>query len=105
VRTRLPTLPADWAQKFHTWRMDWDEKAIKLFLDEVKVNEQDLSKTVNTGGRGAGVNPFVDRPIYLLLNQAIGGQNGGAFSKTEFPIYFCIDYVRVWQKPPATEPK
>ena len=105
VRTRLGTLPADWAQKFHTWRMDWDEKAIKLFLDEVKVNEQDLSKTVNTGGRGAGVNPFIDRPIYVLLNQAIGGQSGGDYSKTEFPIYFYIDYVRVWQKPPATQPK
>jgi len=100
VKTRLPTLPVDWARKFHTWRMDWDEKAIKLFLDDVKVNEQDLSKTVNTGGRGAGVNPFIDRPIYLLLNQAIGGQSGGDYSKAEFPIYFYIDYVRVWQKPP-----
>jgi len=105
VRTRLPTLPANWPQNFHTWRMDWDEHAIKLFLDDMKVNEQDLSKTVNTGGRGTGVNPFLDRPIYLLLNQAIGGQNGGDYSKTEFPIYFYIDYVRVWQKTPATQPK
>jgi len=64
-----------------------------------------LNKTVNTGGRGTGVNPFLDRPIYLLLNQAIGGQNGGDYSKTEFPIYFYIDYVRVWQKTPATQPK
>jgi beta-glucanase (GH16 family) len=105
VRTPLKNLPADWATKFHTWRMDWDEKAIQLFLDDVRVNEQDLRKTVNTGGRGAGTNPFIDKQVYILLNQAIGGQSGGDYSGTEFPVHFYVDYVRVWQKGSATKPE
>jgi beta-glucanase (GH16 family) len=103
VTTQMSTLPPDWAQQFHAWRMDWDEKAIKLFLDDKLINEQDLTKTVNTAGRGNGVNPFINRPVYLLLNQAIGGQNGGDPGNTEFPVKFHVDYVRVWQKPAATK--
>jgi hypothetical protein len=82
--------------------MDWDEKSIKLFLDDKQVNEQDLSKTINTSrGRGAPENPFVVGPLYLILNQAIGGQAGGDPSHTEFPVRFVVDYVRVWQKQDA----
>lgn len=103
VKTQMSTLPPDWAQQYHTWRMDWDEKAIKLFLDDKLVNEQDLSKSVNTAGRSNGINPFINRPVYILLNQAIGGQNGGDPSNTEFPVKFLVDYVRVWQKTPATK--
>ena len=111
VRTRTNGLPADWSEKFHTWRMDWDENSIKLFLDDVQVNSQDLSKTINSppqtgrvgrGGGGRGLpalsNPF-HGPAYILLNQAIGGQQGGDPSGTAFPIRFLIDYVRVWQTP------
>lgn len=100
VRTQLRTLPMGWADGFHTWRMDWDEKAIKLFLDEKQVNEQDLGKALNTNpGRGAPQSPFTTAPAYILLNQAIGGQNGGDPTNTQFPIKFYVDYVRVWQKP------
>ncbi len=101
VRKPLNGFSKDFSDTFHVWRMDWDESSIKLFLDDVKVNEQDLSRTVNSGGRANGVNPFVDRPVYLILNQAIGGQNGGDYSQTKFPVYFYIDYVRVWQKTAA----
>jgi hypothetical protein len=102
VRQPLKSLPANWSDQFHTWRMDWDAMSIKLFLDDKQVNEQDLSKTINTSpGRGAPENPFVEGGAYLILNQAIGGQNGGNSSKTEFPVRFLVDYVRVWQKPAA----
>ena len=103
-RTALAKLPADFSSDFHTWRMDWDAASIKLFLDDNLVNQQDLARTVNAGrGPLAGQNPFVDKPEYLLLNQAIGGQNGGDYSQTGFPIRYYIDYVRVYQKPsPAT---
>jgi beta-glucanase (GH16 family) len=100
VRLPLRSLAANWSDQFHTWRMDWDSKSIKLFLDDKQVNEQDLSKTINTSlGRGAPENPFVGGGAYLILNQAIGGQSGGDSSHTEFPVRFLVDYVRVWQKP------
>ncbi len=101
-RTPLQSLPSNWSNEFHTWRMDWDAQSIKLFLDDKQVNEQDLTKTINTStGRGAPQNPFIAAPAYILLNQAIGGQNGGDPANTEFPVKFIVDYVRVWQKPAA----
>jgi hypothetical protein len=34
----------------------------------------------------------------MLLDFAIGGQNGGEPSQTTFPKKFEVDYVRVYQK-------
>jgi beta-glucanase (GH16 family) len=87
----------DWAKQFHTWRMDWDEKSIKLYVDDRLLNETDLTKTIN--GNDGKTNPF-HQSHYILLNLAIGGQNGGDPSKTEFPSRFEVDYVRVYQKIP-----
>lgn len=87
---------ADWASKFHTWRMDWDETSIKLYLDDELLNEIPLSKTVN-GSLGKHTNPFM-QPHYLLLNLAVGGINGGTPDVAAFPMKYEIDYVRVYQK-------
>lgn len=37
----------DWADKFHVWRMDWDENNIKIYLDERLLNDIPLSTTTN----------------------------------------------------------
>lgn len=87
-----------WAQKFHVWRMDWDKDRIRLFVDGQLLNETLLKDTVN--GDAEGRNPF-RQPHFLLLNLAVGGQNGGDPSHTTFPARFLIDYVRVYQKPPG----
>ena len=86
----------DWASKFHIWRMDWDEEAIKLYLDDELLNEIPLSTTRN-GSIGKGTNPFT-KPQYLLLNLAIGGINGGPIDEAALPMKYEIDYVRVYQK-------
>jgi beta-glucanase (GH16 family) len=85
-----------WDEKFHIWRMDWDEKAIKLYLDNELLNTIDLTKTLNPKGQKIR-NPFHQKH-YLLLNLAIGGNAGGDPSKTEFPSKYEIDYVRVYQQ-------
>jgi beta-glucanase (GH16 family) len=85
----------EWASKFHTWRMDWDENAISLFVDDVLLNKVELSKLVNKDG--SGINPF-KQPHYMLLDLAIGGMNGGEVGDTKFPNRFEVDYVRVYQK-------
>ncbi|WP_163717679.1 glycoside hydrolase family 16 protein [Mangrovibacterium lignilyticum] len=83
----------DWASKFHTWSMMWDNNYIRLYLDGDLLNEVDLSKTRNADER----NPFVgSQKFYLLLNLAIGS-NGGIPDDPEFPITFEIDYARVYQ--------
>lgn len=86
----------DWASKFHIWRMDWDETAIKLYLDDELLNEIPLSETIN-GSLGNFANPF-KQPHYLLLNLAIGGINGGDPDVSAFPMKYEIDYFRVYQK-------
>ncbi|NDV60645.1 family 43 glycosylhydrolase [Bacteroides sp. 519] len=86
----------EWASKFHIWRMDWDETAIRLYLDDELINETLLSETIN-GSIGQGTNPF-RQPHYLLLNLAIGGQHGGDPDVNAFPMKYEIDYVRVYQK-------
>lgn len=85
----------DWDQRFHVWRMDWDESAIRLYLDDELLNEVPLSTTVN-GRIGNHANPF-HRPQYILLNLALGGDNGGTIDDTAFPMRYEIDYVRVYQ--------
>lgn len=87
----------DWSKKFHVWRMDWDEKAIRLYVDDELLNEVSLSETVNRDG--SGFNPF-HQPHYLMLNLAIGGDNGGDPTGTRFPTRFEVDYVRVYQRAP-----
>ncbi|WP_153798698.1 glycoside hydrolase family 16 protein [Foetidibacter luteolus] len=86
-----------WASQFHTWRMDWDEKAISLYVDDQLLNHVPLDSLVNRDG--SGVNPF-KQPHYMLLDFAIGGMNGGDPSGTAFPNRFEVDYVRVYEKQP-----
>jgi beta-glucanase (GH16 family) len=81
----------DWSRKFHTWRMDWDSTAIKLFLDDTLLQTTMLDRTINPDG----TNGFL-QPHYILLSNALGVY-GGDPSKSEFPIRFEIDYVRVYQ--------
>ena len=85
----------DWSGKFHIWRMDWDADSIKLYVDDMLLNEVDLSKTINKDEQGK--NPF-HQPHYIILNLAIGGKAGGDPSNTKFPAKFEVDYVRIYQK-------
>jgi beta-glucanase (GH16 family) len=84
-----------WASVFHVWRMDWTADFIALYVDDGLLNKVPLDSLVNKDG--SGTNPF-KQPHYMLLNLAIGGQNGGDPSHTIFPQKFEIDYVRVYQQ-------
>lgn len=86
----------DWDGQYHVWRMDWDSRRIRLYLDNRLLNTIDLRKTVN-GTDSGPKNPF-RQPHYIILNLAIGGTAGGDPSKTRFPTRYEIDYVRVFQK-------
>ena len=86
-----------WGDKFHIWRMDWDKEAIRIYLDDELLNEIPLSKTINEGTRAAGFNPFTQEQ-YILLNLAMGGDNGGPIEDSALPMRYEVDYVRVYQK-------
>ena len=85
---------AAWSNEFHVWTMEWDEKKIDLRLDGELRNHLELVSADNAD-RG---NPF-HRPVYVILNQAIGA-NGGDPAPTGFPVRFEVDWVRVYQHTP-----
>jgi beta-glucanase (GH16 family) len=84
-----------WADQFHTWRMDWTEEFIALYIDDQLLNKVTMDKLVNKDG--SGFHPF-KQPHYMLLDLAMGGMNGGDHTGTTFPQKFEVDYVRVYQK-------
>lgn len=76
-------------QRDESWQLVWHDE-----FDGTGV--VDLHTTIN-GKIGNGSNPF-HQPQYILLNLAIGGQNGGHIQPDAFPMRYEIDYVRVYQK-------
>lgn len=94
--THFTDRDAQWADKFHVWRMDWNEQSIRLYLDDELLNEISQAEAVN-GKLGNGEQPF-KKPQYLLLNLALGGDNGGEIDDSALPMKYFIDYVRVYQK-------
>ena len=89
---------AAWADKFHIWRMDWTPRSIRIYLDDELMNEISM-RDVKNGSIGEGINPFM-RPQYILLNLALGGDNGGEIDDKAMPMRYEIDYVRVYQQQP-----
>jgi beta-glucanase (GH16 family) len=82
---------SEWAKKFHIWRMDWTADSIWLYLDNQLLNEVAVKDCVNPDG----FNPFL-QPHYLLLNLALG-ENGGDPSRSNSPITYEVDWVRIYQ--------
>lgn len=97
----LLALHPHWKDEYHVWRMDWDKQFIKLYVDDELLNSINLDETINSRADYCpvdGYNPFRGHPMYLLLNLALGGDNGGSLATTPFPCQYLIDYVRVYQK-------
>jgi beta-glucanase (GH16 family) len=83
---------AGWSSNYHIWVMEWDTNTINLYVDGALLN----TFSVNSATVGS-YNPF-RQPHYMIVNLAIGGNNGGDPSGTTFPLRYLIDYVRVYQK-------
>ena len=86
---------ADWADSFHVFRMDWDEKEVRLYADDILLNRTPLDNTVNAVYKEVA-NPF-RQPHFIILNLAMGA-TGGDLNKLPLPQKYDIDYVRIYQK-------
>ena len=74
---------------FHIYRLDWDSKGFKYYLDN------ELIFTAEKGDKqGEGDWPF-DAPFFMIINLAIGGNWGGKIDDSIFPVEFIVDYVKV----------
>jgi beta-glucanase (GH16 family) len=89
----VSSLGSGWASNFHVWRMDWDDQKIDLYLDDTLMNSVALSSMLNADG----TSPFKQK-VYMLVNLALGGVNGGDPAGTTFPQKYEVDWIRVFQK-------
>jgi beta-glucanase (GH16 family) len=83
---------ASWAASYHVWRMDWNSTKIDLYVDDSLMNTSNLSDMLNADG----TSPFLQNAT-MIVNLAIGGNNGGDPSGTAFPQQYLIDNIRVFQ--------
>ncbi len=78
--------------EFHTYAIEWDDFAIKWFLDgeevfQISKDDPELN----------GVWPY-EADFHIILNLAIGGNlTGDIVNDLTFPSVMQVDYVRVYQ--------
>ncbi len=79
-------------QDFHVYAVEWRPDRIDFFVDKSKYF------TFKNEGKGSDAWPY-DKPLYLLLNIAIGGGWGGqkGIDDAIFPQRMYVDYVRVYK--------
>jgi beta-glucanase (GH16 family) len=82
----------DCSESYHNYGLEWTADSIKISVDH-KV----FFSTGKNNEDYAGW-PF-DQPFHLILNQAVGGNWGGAKGVDEkiWPQKMWVDYVRVYQ--------
>lgn len=87
--TRLP----DPCKHFHVYQMHWTPDDVRFGVDGFAHLRYPKLKD------SPGSWPF-DRPQFLILNVAIGGDLGGPVDDRIFPVTMEVDYVRVYQRQP-----
>ena len=87
--TQLP----DACTAFHNYQMHWTPQAVRFGIDGRH------HFTYRNAGTGPAQWPF-DRPQFLILNIAIGGDLGGEVDDRIFPVQMAVEHVRVWQRAP-----
>ena len=88
------TTPAD----FHLYSIEWTPSFIKWSVDNVPFHEINIAN-------GAGGTDEFQRPFFLLLNMAVGGNlPGQTVDDSKFPATMVVDYVRVYQLTNAPAP-
>ena len=83
---------------FHLYALEWAPNDIKFFLDDHLVAER------TPADLPAGATWVYNRPFFIILNLAVGGDwPGNPDSTTTFPQQMLVDYVRVYK--PSSESK
>ncbi len=83
-------------EQYHTFTVEWEPDLIKWYVDGIQYHEAEPADVPG---------PWVfEKPFFLLLNFAIGGNFGGAVDPANtYPQEYLVDYVRVYQGPDTAE--
>jgi beta-glucanase (GH16 family) len=81
---------------YHTFTVEWEPNLITWYVDGIQYHQAEPSDVPG---------PWVfDKPFFLLLNFAIGGNFGGPVDPgNTYPQEYLVDYVRVYQGPDTAE--
>lgn len=83
----IPT--ADLSEDFHTYSVEWRSDFLIYYLDDVEVRRWPTP-------------PEMRKPMYLIINLAVGGKWPGAPDQTtKFPATMEVDWVRAYERTPA----
>ena len=83
----------DFSEGWHTFGVDWQPYALTWYVDGVARASTTDPAHIPTGH------------LYLVANLAVGGNWPGApDAATLFPSFFEIDYIKVWDVAPSSEP-
>ena len=79
--------------QFHDYGVEWSADSVEFFVDR-----KPYAKVTHASLPAGAVWAF-DKPFFLLLNLAIGGDwPGNPDSTTRFPQSMLVDWVRVWKR-------
>ena len=82
------------ADAFHLYAIEWEPERIRWLFDN------QVYFTLTPAQLPAGKTWVFDRPHFLLLNVAVGGNwPGNPDETTSFPRQMLVDYVRVYSAP------
>jgi len=93
--TATYTLPGSgkFADDFHVFAIEWEKDVVRWYVDGT------LYSTKTPADIGSGNTWVYDKPFFILLNFAVGGQwPGNPDTTTVFPQTMTVDYVRVCQR-------
>ncbi len=81
------------ADDFHVFAVEWEPSQVRFYVDSA------LYKTVAPADLPKGTTWVFDKPFFLLLNVAVGGDwPGSPDSTTVFPQTMLVNYVRVYKR-------
>jgi beta-glucanase (GH16 family) len=76
---------------YHVYSVEWNNSAIKWFVDGVKYHEANILNNINSTEE-------FHRPFFFILNLAVGGNwPGQTIDNSKLPASMYVDYVRVYQ--------
>ena len=77
--------------QFHTYKFTWDEKYIRMFVDDFMYHEILIENST-------GNTEEFHKPFFFLLNVAVAGNwPGFEVDDTQFPNEMLVDYIRVFE--------
>lgn len=79
--------------EFHVLAVEWEPEGIRLYVDGKQY------QSLGPASLPEGAKWVFDRPFYLILNLAVGGEWPGSPGGTSrFPQKMLVDYVRVYRR-------